>query len=125
MSDLHDRAARVLGWSPADVRSLSMHSLRELVRPVDPALADEISLAIQSGAYVRGEPRRKGRAHATKGSILDAIHAGCRVTIVDRFGKQRSGRAVMRGPYGWVLNMGGRHGTPAIASEANIVAVKC
>lgn len=125
MSDLHDRAARALGWNPADVRSVSMQSLRDLVRAVNPALADEISLAIQSGAYVRGESRRKGRGHATKGSILDAIHAGCRVTIVDRFGKQRTGRAVMRGPYGWVLNMGGRHGTPAVASDDNIVAVKC
>lgn len=29
----------------------------------------------------------------------------------------------MKGPYGWVLNMGGRHGTPGIASPENIVAV--
>lgn len=25
--------------------------------------------------------------------------------------------------HGWVLNMGGRHGTPGIASESNIVKV--
>ena len=69
-----------------------------------------------------------GRAHATVGgrSWLDSgvIRAGDRVTIVDRFGKQRTGRAVMRGPYGWVLNMGGAHGTPAIATNENIVSVK-
>jgi hypothetical protein len=67
MSDLHDRAARALGWSPADARSVSMHSLRDLVRPVDPELAQEISVAIQSGAYVRGEPAPKTRRrhHAT------------------------------------------------------------
>lgn len=53
VSDLHDRAARVLGWSPADVRSLSMQSLRDLVRPVDPDLAREMDYVIQSGAYVR------------------------------------------------------------------------
>lgn len=52
MSDLHDRAARALGWSADDVRSVSMQSLRDLVRPVDPNLAQEISLAIQSGAYI-------------------------------------------------------------------------
>lgn len=38
------------------MRSLSMQSLRDLVRPVDPDLAQEMSYAIQSGAYIRGEP---------------------------------------------------------------------
>ena len=57
-------------------------------------------------------------------SLVDAISPGSRVTIVDRFGKQRTGRAVIRGPYGWVLNMGGKHGTPAIASDANTVSVR-
>jgi hypothetical protein len=47
------------------------------------------------------------------------------VTIVDRFGKQRTGRAVMKGPAGWVLNMGGRHGTPGIASDDNVTNVRC
>jgi hypothetical protein len=56
--------------------------------------------------------------------ILDAIRAGDRVTITNRFGQERTGRAVMRGPAGWVLNMGGPHGTPAIASDENIVKVK-
>jgi hypothetical protein len=55
-------------------------------------------------------------------SISD-IRPGDRVTIVDRFGKERSGRAVMRGPHGWVLNMGGKHGTPGIADERNIIKV--
>ncbi len=47
-----------------------------------------------------------------------------RVTIVDRFGVEHTGRAVMLGSYGWVLNMGGRYGTPAIANSANIVRVR-
>jgi hypothetical protein len=29
----------------------------------------------------------------------------------------------MRGPHGWVLNLGGAHGTPGIADERNIVKV--
>jgi len=57
-------------------------------------------------------------------SILDAIKAGDRVTIVNRFGQSHTGRAVMRGPAGWVLNMGGKHGTPAIASDENITRVQ-
>ena len=55
--------------------------------------------------------------------LFDTIKARDRVTIVDRFGQQRTGRAVMRGPAGWVLNMGGRHGTPGIASPENVVRV--
>jgi hypothetical protein len=55
MSDLHDRIAHALGWTPAEARSLSMHSLRDLVRPVNPDLAREMDYAIQSGAYIRGE----------------------------------------------------------------------
>ena len=65
MSDLHDRVAKALGWSARDVRAVSMQSLRDLVRPVDPDLAQELSYAIQSGAYVRGEPSTK-RHHARK-----------------------------------------------------------
>jgi len=56
-------------------------------------------------------------------SLLDAIRPGDRVTIINRFGQQHTGRAVMRGPHGWVLNMGGAHGTPAIATDENITHV--
>ena len=61
MSDLHDRIAKALGWSASDVRSLSMQSLRDLVRPVDPDLTQEMDYVIQSGAYVRGTPASTGR----------------------------------------------------------------
>jgi hypothetical protein len=53
----------------------------------------------------------------------DRIRPGSRVTIVNRFGQCHTGRAVMRGPAGWVLNMGGPHGTPDIASPRNVVRV--
>jgi len=55
--------------------------------------------------------------------MIQCIRPGNRVTIRDRFGQERAGYAVMRGPAGWVLNMGGRHGTPAIANEENIVKI--
>src|SRR5208337_2565750 len=42
-----------------------------------------------------------------------------------RFGKERTGRAVMRSSHGgWVLNMGGAHGTPGLADDSNITSVK-
>lgn len=54
-----------------------------------------------------------------------AIKHGDRVTFVDRFGKQRTGKAVMRSTFGgWVLNMGGAHGTPQVVSEDMVVKVR-
>jgi hypothetical protein len=63
--------------------------------------------------------------------VLGSIKAGDKVTILVPAGigrdgqewKPKTGRAVMRGPHGWVLNMGGPHGTPGVASPENIVKV--
>jgi len=62
--------------------------------------------------------------------LFDAIRPGSRVTFVDKQAalrgehKLRTGRAVMRGPFGWVLNMGGRHGTPQVVHADMVVRVK-
>jgi hypothetical protein len=56
--------------------------------------------------------------------LIDAIRPGMRVTIMTPQGQERSGKAVMRSSDGgWVLNMGGVHGTPGIANDRNIVKV--
>jgi hypothetical protein len=56
-------------------------------------------------------------------SILDVIQPGDKVTITNPFEQERGGRAVMRGPHGWVLNMAGAQGTPAVATDHNIARV--
>ncbi len=61
--------------------------------------------------------------------LASQIKSGDRVTILRPAGigrngqewKQATGRAVMLGPYGWVLNMGGQHGTPAVCTVKNFV----
>ncbi len=58
---LHERAARALGWSVADTQSMSLAALRDVVRPVSPALAEEMSRKIQSGSHIVGA-RRKSRS---------------------------------------------------------------
>lgn len=58
------------------------------------------------------------------GGVLDSIRIGDRVTIRTPQGQSVSGKAVMRGPAGWVLNMGGPHGRPGIATEKNVISVK-
>lgn len=68
----------------------------------------------------------------TKTALLETIKHGSKVTILVPAGygrngqewKPKAGRAVMRGPAGWVLNMGGRYGTPGVATEKNIVQVR-
>jgi hypothetical protein len=62
---VHERAAKALGWSVKDTQSMSLASLREVVRDVNPGLANEISMMIQSGSHIVGErhkSRRRGRA---------------------------------------------------------------
>ena len=70
----------------------------------------------QPGGIVSGDPGAL--------EMLDQIGPGDRVTIRTPQGQERTGRAVMLGPAGWVLNMGGRHGTPDIVDERNIVSVR-
>ncbi len=45
--------AQALGWSLEEVHSFSLPALRDLVRPVDPHLADMISRSIQLGDFVK------------------------------------------------------------------------
>lgn len=71
-----------------------------------------------------GEGFESPEAESEAVSLYNSIRPGDRVTIVNRFGQKRTGRVVMRGPAGWVLNLGGAHGTPGIASPENVVAVK-
>jgi hypothetical protein len=73
---------------------------------------------------VRLAPKRK--VAAPKKKATPSISVGDRITIVNRFGQQSTGRVVMRSTYpgSWVLNMGGRYGTPGIATPQNIVKVQ-
>lgn len=72
--------------------------------------------------HYHGHLSREDEAAEHAGSPdYEKIKRGSSVTIVDRFGVEHTGRAVMLGPHGWVLNMGGRHGTPAVATPANVV----
>ncbi len=83
---------------------------------------------------VRAE-RPKGRccgmSKGKKADPMELIRLGDMVTIriyvgMGRHGvewKEKTGRAVMRGDHGWVLNMGGKHGTPAVVTEENFVRV--
>ena len=56
--------------------------------------------------------------------LLSCVKPGSRVSIVNRFGQTSTGRCVMKFPTYAVLNMGGRYGTPAVATDDNIAAVR-
>jgi len=63
------------------------------------------------------------------GLAYEDLGPGDRVTILVPAGRgrqgveyrERTGRVVLRGPAGWVLNLGGKHGTPGIATPENFV----
>ena len=63
-------------------------------------------------------------ATAESRALYAKIQHGSSVTILTPHGNKISGRAVMLGDYGWVLNMGGQHGTPGMADDCNVVAVR-
>ena len=56
--------------------------------------------------------------------LIDSIKAGDKVTIITPHGNKLTGKAVMKGPYGWVLNLGGKYETPGIASDENTIQVR-
>jgi hypothetical protein len=56
--------------------------------------------------------------------LLAAVRPGDRVTILTPQGQERSGRCVLKYPDRAVLNLGGAHGTPGVATARNIVRVK-
>jgi len=65
--------------------------------------------------------------------LINTVQHGDRVTILRPAGRGRdgqewaeaSGKAVMHSSHGgWVLNMGGQHGTPGLADAGNILAVR-
>jgi hypothetical protein len=89
-----------------------------------PYAGDTIESARDYIESVNPNTREAQDALNEQGRLVDTIRAGDRVTIVTPQGQKRTGRATMKGPAGWVLNMGGRHGTPAIASDDNVIKVK-
>ena len=93
----------------------------DTIRPELVKLVAEVRARRAGAAASHGEDH--GRATPAIPSF-DDIGPGDRVTIRTPHGQERTGRAVMLGPAGWVLNLGGAHGTPGIASESNIVKVK-
>lgn len=52
------------------------------------------------------------------------IENGDSVTIETAQGQYLTGWAVMKGPCGWVLNCGGRYGTPAICDQHNFFQLR-
>ena len=52
------------------------------------------------------------------------IQVGDSVTMSTPQGQVLNGKAVTKGPYGWVINVGGRHGTPRVVHENNFVKMR-
>lgn len=55
--DLVRRIAEALKWSERDVTSFSTRALRDLLAPVSPKLALELTQDIQSGRVIVGDRR--------------------------------------------------------------------
>ena len=56
--------------------------------------------------------------------MYNEIQVGDTVYFSTPHSAELKGRAVMKGPAGWVLNCGGRHGTPGVVSEKNFIKLR-
>lgn len=115
-------------------------SVRPGVNPRPKARKDERSFAESEGAtgvppapHDEGVPLEGEPTPQELPSLSDYIRPGDRVTIHIPAGRGRNGqewkpatgRAVMRSSHGgWVLNMGGPHGTPGLADDENIISIR-
>tara|TARA_B100000925_G_scaffold221591_1_gene170345 strand:+ start:349 stop:570 length:222 start_codon:yes stop_codon:yes gene_type:complete len=52
------------------------------------------------------------------------IQVGDTVYFSTPHSKELKGKAVMKGPIGWVVNMGGRHGMPGVVTERNFIKIR-
>jgi len=52
----------------------------------------------------------------------EEIMVGDRLEFLTPQGQTRKGRVVMLGKYGFVVNCGGKYGTPAVVTEKNYVS---
>lgn len=81
-------------------------------------------IATQKIIDLRPSEEPEAKVTEASGQGIDTIRRGDSVTIRTPQGQTRTGKAVMRGPAGWVLNMGGPHGTPGVATPENFVSVR-
>ena len=56
--------------------------------------------------------------------MFNDIMVGDTVYFSTPHSKELKGKAVMKGPVGWVVNMGGRHGTPGVVTERNFIKIR-
>lgn len=57
-------------------------------------------------------------------SLIAAARPGDRVTIATPQGNKRTGRVTLAYSTHLVLNLGGKHGTPGVATADNIVSLR-
>ena len=56
--------------------------------------------------------------------MFKEIQVGDTVDFSTPHSKELKGKAVMKGPIGWVVNMGGRHGMPNVVTERNFIKIR-
>jgi|TARA_B100001287_G_scaffold235450_1_gene207604 hypothetical protein len=56
--------------------------------------------------------------------MFKEIQVGDTVYFSTPHSKELKGKAVMKGPIGWVVNMGGRHGMPNVVTERNFIKIR-
>ena len=56
--------------------------------------------------------------------MYNEIQIGDMIHFSTPHSQEMKGRAVMKGPHGWVVNAGGRYGIPKVVSESNFITLR-
>lgn len=112
------------GWSDSAIR----YDDGRIAYDFPERIPDSVKAAVRS---FYGEVRKPGRASGKGlvrwlgGPSSEKVSPGDRVTFTGPRGDKVTGRVVMRSshPGHWVVNIGGKHGTPAVVAEADITSV--
>ena len=56
--------------------------------------------------------------------MFKEIQVGDTVYFSTPHSRELKGKAMMKGPVGWVVNMGGRHGMPSVVTERNFIKIR-
>jgi len=133
----HSQRVRETGDATISVPGKGLEYNTYLGQEDKQAVADTYRRSLRSGGWAPrsknpGNPDWRGAAglsEAGQRALFATIQAGSKVTIRTPQGQERTGTAVMKGgspqaPTGdWVLDMGGKHGTPGMATPSSVVKV--
>lgn len=93
----------------------------EFLKAVKAKYGSELAAGAKRSGWYDMLTESVDEATVTAAEALAQMKMGDRVTLSTPQGQTVSGKAVMQGPHGWAVNLGGKYGTPGVATKKNLI----